>query len=208
MSDKSNEQISNLMDGELEVNASKFLLKRMAADKTLSKTWNSYHLIKSCLQKDAQQPLIIDVASNVINQLSNNSRMINNDIVPETVHVNRWLKPLIGVGIAASVAFMSVFMLQSQQGNGLDIDGTHATIAQNNLVKPIKTAISANVATSDVAIVPPPSLSRFPSNSAKSLNNFNQGYSNSMNMPYLLIINHQPYENSQLSPLRIKDVSD
>ena len=207
MSDKSKEQISNLMDGELEINASKFLLKRMAADKTLSKTWNSYHLIKSCLQKEAQEPLIVDVASNVINQLANNSQVVNNASVPEIAHVNRWLKPLIGVGIAASVAFMSVFMLQSQQGNGLDIDGTHATIAQNNSVKPLKTTISANVATSGVAIVPPPSLSRFPSNSAKNLNNFNQGYSNSMNMPYLLIIN-QPYENSQLSPLRIKDVSD
>ena len=49
MSDKSNQQISNLMDGELEANASQFLLKRMAADKTLSQTWDNYHLIKSCL---------------------------------------------------------------------------------------------------------------------------------------------------------------
>lgn len=51
MSDKSKQQISNLMDGELEINASKFLLKRMAADDSLSETWNNYHLIKSCLQK-------------------------------------------------------------------------------------------------------------------------------------------------------------
>ena len=71
MSDKAKQQISNLMDGELEINASKFLLKRMAADDSLSQTWDSYHLIKSCLQKEQNQPLVVDIAFRVTEQLNN-----------------------------------------------------------------------------------------------------------------------------------------
>ncbi|MBL4660273.1 MAG: hypothetical protein JKY19_07950 [Alcanivoracaceae bacterium] len=207
MSDKSNEQISNLMDGELEINASKFLLKRMATDESLSNTWDSYHLIKSCLQKESREPLIIDVAGLVCQQLSHKKcSSIKHEIISTPPHIHRWLKPVIGVGIAASVAIMSVFMLQNQQVDGLQSE-SYINVAQNNVVKPIKTTISANVATSGKIIVPPPSLSRFPSVSAGNSYNYNQDFSHTVNMPYLLIIN-QKSDNRQLSPMRIKDVSD
>ena len=207
MSDKSNEQISNLMDGELEINASKFLLKRMATDESLSKTWDSYHLIKSCLQKESQEPLVIDVAGLVCQQLSQEKgASIKRDTISAPAHINRWLKPVIGAGIAASVAIMSVFMLQNQQVDGLQSE-PYINVAQNNVVKPIKTTISANVATSGKAIVPPPSLSRFPSVAAGNSYNYNQGFSHTVNIPYLLIIN-QNSDDRQLSPMRVKDVSD
>ena len=207
MSDKSNEQISNLMDGELEINASKFLLKRMAADKSLSKTWDSYHLIKSCLQKKSQMPLIVDVASKVIEQLSHEHlHFQNHKVIPQESRINRWLKPVIGVGIAASVAMMSVFMLQNQQLDGMELNSA-INIVHNNGIKPLKTIISANVATSGKTIVPPPSLSRFPSISAKKLYDYNQGISHNMNTPYLIIVD-QTTGKQQLSPMRIKDVAD
>jgi negative regulator of sigma E activity len=210
MSDKSNEQISNLMDGELDNNASKFLLKRMASDDALSKTWDSYHLIKSCLQKEKNQPLIIDIAGRVSEQLG--LLKDKQEIAAQEPQMKRWLKPVFGVGIAASVALLSVIMLQNRQIgtpiNGLATSGS-ASIAQTTVNLPIRTNISANVATSDKTIVPPPSLSRFPSVSSKNTYNYNQGYSHNINMPYLIIIN-QPVNNAnkQLSPMRIKDVAD
>ena len=210
MSDKSNEQISNLMDGELDNNASKFLLKRMASDEALSKTWDSYHLIKSCLQKEKHQPLIVDVAGRVSEQLG----LLNDkQEIAQEPQLKNWLKPVFGMGIAASVAIMSVFMLQNRQVetpiDGLASAGS-ATIAHTIVQPPIRTNISANVATSDKTIVPPPSLSRFPSVSSKNTYNYNQGYSHNMNMPYLIIINQSGNSvNKQLSPpMRIKDVAD
>ena len=208
MSDKSNEQISNLMDGELEANASKFLLKRMASDDSLSHTWNNYHLIKSCLQKETTEPLVIDVAGRVCKQLSQQqfSQEVPETIRPE-VKVNRWLKPIMGIGIAASVAFMSVSLLRNQQ-----VDSELPIIVKNNaniefspLIKPIQATIAGGSST----LVPPPSLSRFPSVSAESSGNFNQGLSYNMAAPYIIIINQSANAKiKQLSPIRIQDISD
>ena len=217
MSDKSNEQISNLMDGELEVNASKFLLKRMASDEALSKTWDNYHMLKSCLQKEASVPMI-DVAKSVSQQLmheSNGSNIITNEIKKPKIH--KWLKPVMGLGVAASVAFMSVTMLQKQQIKGGDINGIDTPIiASNNapidVSNPIlQTNINATTAASNTTLIPPPSLSRFPSVSSQS-NGFNQGqfYAGQGQAPYIIIINKsaETNQNNQLSPIRIQDVSD
>ncbi len=205
MSDKSNEQISNLMDGELEINASQFLLKRMATDDSLSETWGNYHLIKSCLQKETQEPLIFDVAASVCQQLQNNrSGSIQQEVIEHKSAFNRWLKPLVGAGIAASVAITSVFMLQSQQTDSLQ---PQPVLNIANDIQPLKTSISANVATSGKTIVPPVSLSRFPSVSNNNTLRYNQGYSQNANMPYLMIINSSS-ESKSYSPILIEDVAD
>jgi negative regulator of sigma E activity len=205
MSDKSNQQISNLMDGELEMNASQFLLKRMASDDSLSSTWSSYHLIKSCMQKKISEPLIIDITDKVIQQLSHQKPELITDI-PVT---NKWLKPILGMGIAASVAFMSVSLLQNQQGVNIDSATEKLTsIAQENIAQPIKTNISANVATASSTIVPPPSLSRFPSISTQESIDYNQGFSRNMNIPYLIRVNEAQKASKRYSPIIIEEVTD
>lgn len=211
MSDKANEQISNLMDGELEINASKFLLKRMASDDSLSKTWDNYHLIKSCLQKEASEP-VIDIAKSVTQQLKYESRGSTKPITElKKPQIHRWLKPVLGLGIAASVAFMSVTMLQNQQKNGIDTPVLESTIVQNDVSNPIlQTNIIATTAASDTTLMPPPSLSRFPSVSAQQQNNFNQGNYYNSQTPYIIIINNSvaSKNKNQLSPIRIQDISD
>lgn len=205
MSDKSNQQISNLMDGELEINASQFLLKRMAADDSLSSTWNSYHLIKSCLQKQDSEPLIVDIAHKVTQQLSHQKP----ELIIEKPTINRWLRPVLGMGIAASVAFMSVTLLQNQQGNGHDATTEKLpSIVQENIAQPFKTNISANVATANSAIVPPPSLSRFPSISTQESVNYNQGFSRNMNIPYLIIVKDAARTKKHYSPIFVEEVTD
>jgi len=202
MSDKSNQQISNLMDGELEANASQFLLKRMAADKALSQTWDKYHLIKSCLQKEADEPLVIDIASRVSAELG----LIKENVVIEKPQVNRWLKPVMGLGIAASVAFMSVFMLQTQQIEGVNANSGVVIANKIEIAQPLKTNIPVTLASSSKSIVPL-SLSRFPSVSAKEYETFNQGLSQNYNTPYLILIN-QSAQNKPLSPMKIKAIGD
>ncbi len=209
MSDKSNEQISNLMDGELEINASKFLLKRMAADKSLSEKWESYHLIKSCLQRQAGEPLVIDVAGRVCQELSQQNDGTSHifESSTKTPNFHKWLKPVLGMGIAASVAFMSVFLIQNK--NDIDaISNEQPTIALQTGLKPLPVNISANMVSGSQAIVSPPaSLSRFPSVSAKNTFNYNQGFSQINTMPYLIILNKDEVKK-QLTPLRINNISD
>ncbi len=204
MSDKSNEQISQLMDGELEINASRFLLKRLATDESLSSKWDGYHLIKSCLQKQADEPLVFDVARQVRLRLESEQIDIDQpEMTTSNSSMQRWLKPLLGAGIAASVAIMSVFMLQNQQTEAVSVK---PLVNVANDIQPMKTPISANVATSGKSILPPVSLSRFPSANSNNLIKNNQGFSHNVNMPYL-IINQKP-ESTPYSPIRIQDISD
>lgn len=199
------------MDGELEVNASKFLLKRMAADKSLSQTWSNYHLIKSCLQKETQEPLVIDIANRVSRQLTYEQKGYQQQTTtPKKVQVNRWLKPVMGVGIAASVAFMSIFMLQTQ-----GIENSHESILNtakvhiNTTKSIIEPDISATMAASSKTLLPPPYLSRFPSTSSGYSGSYNQSFSHNLNTPYLILINQSVQTtNNQLSPLLIKNISD
>ncbi len=210
MSDKAKQQISNLMDGELELSASKFLLKRMAADKSLSQTWDSYHLIKSCLQKQSDEPLVIDIAARVTQQLQNETQPNTTTTAQNpTTKSHNWLKPVLGLGIAASVAFMSVFMLQNQTPNEtLQNSSTQLAKNSNAIAQPFKPALSASYASSEKSLVPPPSLSRFPSVSAKNTLQYNQGFSQNIDTPYMIIINQKEGHKHNKSPIIIKNVSD
>ncbi len=201
MSDKSNEKISNLMDGELEVNASRFLLKRMASDASLSQTWERYHLVRSCLQKSDSEPLSIDIASQVSQQLG----LQSHEVVPQIKTMHKWLKPVMGIGIAASVAFMSVIMLQNQKID--DVSPTN-TLVHNTNQPTIKVNVPAAQLVGSSRTVPA-YLSRYPSLSAKESSVYNERTNSLNNAPYIYIINqNQKNTNSQLTPLKMKDIAD
>jgi negative regulator of sigma E activity len=181
----------------------------MAADKSLSEKWESYHLIKSCLQRQSGDPLVIDVADRVCQELSqqNSDTSGNFESDTRTSSLHNWLKPVLGMGIAASVAFMSVFLIQNKNDAGV-ISNEQPTIALQTGLKPLPVNISANMVSGSQAIVSPPaSLSRFPSVSAKNTFNYNQGFSQTNTMPYLIILNQDEAKN-QLTPLRINNISD
>lgn len=203
MSDKSNEKISNLMDGELEVSASRFLLKRMASDSSLSQTWERYHMVRSCLQKDESEPLAIDIASQVSRRLG----LESHEVITETKSIHRFLKPVIGIGIAASVAFMSVLMIQNQQIDSVQPNTVQAVV-QNKTQATLKVNVPAAHLVGSSRTVPT-YLSRYPSLSAKESSIYNEKTNSLSSAPYIYIINqNQAGNNSHLSPLKIKDVAD
>jgi len=113
MSDKSKQNISELIDGELDIDSSEFLIKRLMSDKTLSESWNNYHLIRSFLQKESQAPLFDNMGQTVVAELKGKS--ISQDMTVKKS--SRLLKPFMGSAIAASVAIMAVFMFQSTTYN-------------------------------------------------------------------------------------------
>ncbi len=111
MSDKSKQNISDLMDGELPNDCSRFLLKRMQSDEALKSSWNNYHMLRSCLQQENDAPLMKNLGASVINELSSNTMV-------EPIETNRlygWMKPLAGTVIAASVALVAVFTFNQNQ---------------------------------------------------------------------------------------------
>ncbi|MCX7555021.1 sigma-E factor negative regulatory protein [Marinicella sp. S1101] len=112
MSDKSKQNISELMDGELSNDCSRFLIKRMQSDESLQSSWNNYHMLRSCLQQEHDAPVMHNLGAQVIGQLNKEADFTES---VETNHKSGWLKSLAGAAIAASVAVVAVFTFNQNQ---------------------------------------------------------------------------------------------
>lgn len=103
MSKETREFISSLMDGEIDQESSRFLMRRLASDDEMKATWSRYHLVRDCLRFQDGSMADVDLTSRVSDALQQE----------RTVHrrwagASRWLKPVGGAAVAASVALMAV----------------------------------------------------------------------------------------------------
>jgi sigma-E factor negative regulatory protein RseA len=104
MSDQSKQNISQLMDGELSRDCSRFLLKRMNHDGDFRQSWNHYHVLRSAVQQDGQAPLMHNLGSRVVQRLQSDSV----SLADSKKSGRGWLKAMTGSAIAASVALLAV----------------------------------------------------------------------------------------------------
>ena len=97
------EHLSCLMDGELSPEASRFLARRMGSEETLGATWQRYHLIRDCLRRPGE--------SFALTHLSIDLDEVDIGEAPAAERrAPRWLKPVAGTAIAASVAAAAVMV--------------------------------------------------------------------------------------------------
>ncbi|MEJ2385652.1 MAG: RseA family anti-sigma factor [Xanthomonadales bacterium] len=123
MSEKTREHISSLMDGEVSAETGRFLLRRLGSDADLSATWARYHLVRDCLRHDDGTLYGSDLC-----------RRVNRALQDEPVArggrwpAQRWLRPVAGGAIAATVALMAVLVVDP--GNRAAPDATTAGVAR------------------------------------------------------------------------------
>ena len=118
MSDQSKQNISQLMDGELSRDCSRFLLKRMNHDADFRDSWNHYHLLRSAVQQDVQAPLMLNLGSRVVQRLQSGSEADR----PSATSGRGWLKAMTGSAIAASVALLAVISFNQNNLSSADMD--------------------------------------------------------------------------------------
>ena len=106
------------MDGELTADAARFLTRRLGADEELTGTWQRYHLVRDCLRRPGEARsltrLRIDLeadsppgpARDGAPHPSIDGRGVNGADRDR----RRWLKPVTGSAIAASVAAAAILM--------------------------------------------------------------------------------------------------
>ncbi|MEE4302718.1 MAG: sigma-E factor negative regulatory protein [Wenzhouxiangella sp.] len=113
MSESSRENLSSLMDGELDRKGRKFLLRRLAGDADMKARWNRMHAVRACLHQEklATGDLVARV-----------SAALDAEPAPSRSLPARLLRPVAGGAIAASVAVMAIVGINSsmleQQGAG------------------------------------------------------------------------------------------
>jgi sigma-E factor negative regulatory protein RseA len=111
MSKESLEHLSSLMDGELSREAGSFLTRRLFSDDGMCETWERYHLIRDCIRQPGSKRVVTGLSTRL-------SASLDAEEVPRVSawRNNRWLKPVSGLAIAASVALMAIVVTAPQPG--------------------------------------------------------------------------------------------
>lgn len=103
------EYLSAVLDDETGRFEQRRILDELAKDEELRKAWGNYTLIGETL-RDSSQEVIVDHSF-----LDNLDQKLAQE--PEhTIQTRRWVKPVTGVALAASVAIVSMITLQSFLG--------------------------------------------------------------------------------------------
>lgn len=105
MNESNNEQLSALIDGEHD---GEHILDDLVHDQEMKDTWSRYHLISDCLRDNVPEKISSQVSIQVTNALRDGLTILAPKI---TKRFN--IKTIGGFAIAASVAMMAVFSIQS-----------------------------------------------------------------------------------------------
>ena len=109
MSKESLEHLSSLMDGELSRETGLFMTRRLSSDEALCETWERYHLIRDCIRQPGSKQIVTGLCVKISASLE-----AEDAPVLSTWQKNRWLRPVSGLAIAASVAMMAIVITAPQ----------------------------------------------------------------------------------------------
>ena len=134
MSKESLEHLSSLMDGELSRETGLFLTRRLSADDEMCETWERYHLIRDCIRQPGSKMVVSGLS------VKFNASLDAEDVPTVTVRsYSRWIKPISGIAIAASVALMAIVVTAPQPG---EVEGPGENALSTAAVQPF---VSPNV---------------------------------------------------------------
>ena len=123
MSDILNEQLSALLDGELPPEETTLLLKRLGREAELAGRLSRYRLCGDVLRGERVQPRA-DFTMRVSARIAAEPPLP----VARRAAAPRWLKPLAGLAVAASVAVVAVLVLRGSPDLGAAAPATVAAV--------------------------------------------------------------------------------
>lgn len=111
LNDEIRQQLSTLVDGELERDQARFLIRRLADDTELSGCWQRWHVAGECLRGRGAAPLRTDFVARI-------SLAIADDATPRRGVSSETLKWLGGFAVAASVALVALMAVRPEADTG------------------------------------------------------------------------------------------
>ena len=148
------ERISALIDGEAGAFEARRLTRELTSNEALKAKWSRYHLIGDALRGELPERIPNDFSRQVLARIHDEMPGYDSSTEPSG---SRWLKPLAGVAIAASVAAISVLMLKSltatnESAPQIEVAATtpDAAVAQQVIAPPKATPVAV-VQAEDVA---------------------------------------------------------
>ena len=121
MNKESLEHLSSLMDGEISRDSGMFLTRRLSSDDAMCETWERYHLIRDCIRQPGGKQVVTGLHDKL------NKKLKSEDPPGLSVwRARKWLKPVSGLAVAASVAMVAIMVTAPKQGTLPDTAGTTA----------------------------------------------------------------------------------
>jgi sigma-E factor negative regulatory protein RseA len=105
MSTDSKEHLSELMDGEIGGETGRFILRRLEASSELRGAWARYHLIRDCMRYQDRSFAHTELSVRVRQAISSAPDPAEAGVASSG---RRWLRPVAGLAVAATVALMAV----------------------------------------------------------------------------------------------------
>ncbi|GAB4361466.1 MAG: hypothetical protein Kow006_32200 [Gammaproteobacteria bacterium] len=112
MTDKVGEQLSAWMDGELPEEEVPLLLKRLEEDRELRLRLQRFQMIRDAMKGGLPDMIDYGMADQVKAEIDGESIPFRKEVEEKTRAGKRWLKPVAGAAIAASVAVVAVIGIQ------------------------------------------------------------------------------------------------
>ncbi len=109
MANKIDEQLSALLDGECASVEVELALRRLAKDLELKACWQRYHLISDALKNNLPETINSGFPDRI--------RQAIEETPPIATAPFSWRRPVIGWGLAASMALVALFGVQIYQSN-------------------------------------------------------------------------------------------
>lgn len=108
MSTEIKEQLSALMDGEIERDAARFVLRAVETDRALVAGWARFHVSRDCLQR---RPILVADAGFAAAVMAR----LDAESAPAQAGSSRWLRYLSGGAVAAAVAVVALIASAPEQ---------------------------------------------------------------------------------------------
>lgn len=142
MSTESREHLSCLMDGEINRETGRFLVRRLGSDRELCATWARYHLVRDCLRNHEGGLAGSDLSGRVQRAIAGHE--VRGARTSAARRARDWLRPAAGLAVAASVALLAIIAVGPGAG------GVQPT-ADNPAALPVAESFTA-----PQALTPPP----------------------------------------------------
>ncbi len=127
MNEERDSQLSAMFDGELPQAECELLARRLTRDVNLKTQWSRYALIGAALRGEPIQsagsaggkPRVLSVADRVAQSVGAAAPQpadadSQDPAAPMRARLERWAQPVVGIGVAAGVAALSIFWLQAR----------------------------------------------------------------------------------------------
>jgi sigma-E factor negative regulatory protein RseA len=177
MNEELDSQLSAMFDDELPEPQCELLARRLARDELLKARWSRYAAIGAAIRKEQGVRMDTQLARKISAAIAEEPPLVAEPAGVrkkfDSPAVRRWVQPVIGAALAASVAAVAIFVLRSQalsppvggdpvmvtQATGPEDNGLIATVANTSNPEPDSYTVPQSV--EPLAIVPSAELANY-----------------------------------------------